>query len=335
MEIELRMGANGNSSVGRLRRRVERALAEGARSHGIVRDLETLVREAGDGQPDALFAHRQLAELRLADSPWCAALHLRKLVLADAADDSVFALLGLCHAMLGNFKAAIGAYQSAIGLAPRNPWYHHNLGHLLDVGLGSSTEALRHLRLAHQYEPEEDEITASLAHCCARLGKLDEAKELARAAVRSAPRNIEHRELLEWLKRGAPATRLGRIHRKSVEGPGVNTIARVRRDDVRDPVAHLLARYMPEAGFSPEQVRCAHALWGDFCSRRELRVTKPSVYAAAIEYAVAKVHTLPGVTQTRLGHRYGVTPASISGRYAEVRTALDLVPGDPRYSQAR
>jgi tetratricopeptide (TPR) repeat protein len=329
------MANKGNSSVGRLRKRVERALAGGARNQDIVRDLETLVRTAGEGHRDALFAHRQLAELRLADSPWCAALHLRKLVLAESADDSVFALLGLCHAMLGNFVSAIGAYKRAIELAPRNPWYHHNLGHLLDVGVGNSSGALHHLRLAHEIEPEEDEICASLAHCCARVGRIDEAKDLARLAVRCAPRNIDHRALLDWLERGAPGTRTKGRNRASERRQTSNKIARVRRDDVRDPVAHLLATHMPGAGFSSDHVRCAHALWGDFCSRRELNVAKPSVYAAAIAYAVAQVHMVRTVTQTTLGRCYGVTPASISGRYAEVRSALALVPGDPRYSQAR
>jgi tetratricopeptide (TPR) repeat protein len=328
------MADKSNSSVRRLRRRVERALADGERGDGVVRDLESIVRQAEDGDRDALFAHRQLAELRLEESPWRAALHLRKLILADAADDGVFALMGLCQAMLGNFRAAIAAYHRAIEQAPRNPWYHHNLGHLLDVGLGNSSAALRHLRLAHELESTEDEITASLAHCLARLGQLAEARSLAAEAVRAAPGNRDHRALLEWVERGAPGVRANRKagtpNRARVQVP-----VRTERTEQRDPVARLLAVCMPEAGFSAAHVHRAQALWADFCRRRMLRVAKPAVYAAAIEYAIAMVHEVRGVTQAGLGRRYRVAPASISSRYAEIRSTLALVPGDPRYSAAR
>lgn len=328
------MSDKSNSGVRRLRRRVERALADGERGEGVVRDLEAIVRQADDSDRDALFAHRQLAELRLEESPWRAALHLRRLIQADAADDGVFALMGLCQAMLGNFRSAISAYHRAIEQAPRNPWYHHNLGHLLDVGLGNSSSALRHLRLAHELEAREDEITASLAHCLARLGQLAEARTLAAEAVRAAPNNRDHRALLEWVERGAPGVRANR----KAGAPGrarVQVPVLTERAETRDPVAKLLAVCMPEAGFSAAHVHRAQALWLDFSSRRIQRAAKPAVYAAAIEYAIAMVHEVRGVTQAALGRRYGVAPASISSRYAEIRSTLALVPGDPRYSAAR
>jgi tetratricopeptide (TPR) repeat protein len=241
--------------------------------------------------------------------------------------------------MLGNFKAAISAYQRAIELAPRNPWYHHNLGHLLDVGLGNARSALRHLRLAHELEGREDEITASLAHCLARLGQMVEARELAAEAARSAPGNRDHRALLEWVERGAPGAKLGERAgtrtKARVQVPHRGERARAAALEERDPVARLLSTCMPEAGFSAEHVQRAQALWADFRDRRMQRVGKPAVYAAAIEYAIAMVHGVRGVTQAALGHRYGVSPATISSRYAEIRSALALVPGDPRYCAAR
>jgi tetratricopeptide (TPR) repeat protein len=323
------MADKSHNSLRRLRKRVERALAGGDRGIDVLRDLEAIVRGTDEGNRDALFAHRQLAELLLEQSPWRAALHLRKLIHADAADDGVFALMGLCQAMLGNFRSAIASYQRAIELASRNPWYHHNLGHLLDVGLGRCAIAVRHLRLAHELEPGEDEITASLAHCLARLGELPEAKALARQAARSAPGNTDHRQLLEWIERGAPSTRDGQ-KRQGARGR-IRASGGALRADTRDSVARLLADRMPDAGFSPDHVRLAHALWTDFSGRRSLRVAKPAIYAAAIEYAIAVVHGVRGVTQAAVGRRYGVAPASLSSRYAEIRAELALVPGDPRY----
>lgn len=316
----------------RLRKRVERALANGARGSDVVRDLESIVREAEEGDRDALFAHRQLAELRLEESPWRAALHLRKLIAASAADDGVHALMGLCQAMLGNFKVAIGAYRKALELSPRNPWYHHNLGHLLDVGGGNARAAIKHLRFAYELEPAEDEIAASLAHCLARLGELDEARGLAENAVRSAPENVDHRALLEWVEHGAPTgaateRRAGPEARAKVRG----SAAARSRELAADPVIGLLAEHMPAAGFTQEQVRRAQALWSDFSHRRGVRAARPEVYAAAIEYAMAMVHASQGITRAAVGRRYGVAPGSISNRYGEIRSVLGLLPGDPRY----
>jgi tetratricopeptide (TPR) repeat protein len=194
-----------DTRLSRLRERAERALASGRRGGEVLTVLETMTREAPDGSAHALFAHRHLAELQLSGSPWRAALHLRRLVQAGAADDSAHALMGLSQALLGNYRMAVAAYRRAIKLAPRNPWYHHNLGHLLDVGLSESVAALDHLRIAQRIQPEEDEITASLAHCLARLGQLKEAQHMAQRAVRRAPRNREHQALLEWIKSGAPS----------------------------------------------------------------------------------------------------------------------------------
>lgn len=194
-----------DTRLSRLRERAERALASGRRGGDVLTVLETMTREAPDGSAHALFAHRHLAELQLSGSPWRAALHLRRLVQAGAADDSAHALMGLSQALLGNYRTAVASYRRAIKLAPKNPWYHHNLGHLLDVGLSDSAAALDHLRIAQRIQPEEDEIAASLAHCLARLGQLKEAEGMAQQAVRRSPRNREHLALLEWIRSGAPS----------------------------------------------------------------------------------------------------------------------------------
>ena len=66
-------------------------------------------------------------------------------------------------------------------------------------------------------------------------------------------------------------------------------------------------------------------------ARRPAVATSMVKRLASIEYAIAMVHGVRGVTQTALATRYGVAPATISNRYAEIRSALALVPGDPRY----
>ncbi|HKU37006.1 MAG TPA: tetratricopeptide repeat protein [Polyangiales bacterium] len=332
-----------------------------------------MTREAPDGSAHALFAHRHLAELQLAGSPWRAALHLRRVIEAGAADDSAHALMGLSQALLGNYRVAVSAYRKAVKLAPRNPWYHHNLGHLLDVGLSDSTAALDHLRVAHRIEPDEDEIAASLAHCLARLGQLNEARRMAELALTRSPKNREHRALLDWILEGAPsnATPASRVNRRptgrfsvqekaeshapstpqlshlpatsnapsaSNASNGSNTPHTAHQPhesheshESIDAVLALIENNMLGAGEPAERLARARALWSDFCGRRAVRSTKPAVYAAAVEYALAKLDGSANVTQARLAQRYGVAARSIGARYDEIRNVLALEPGDPRY----
>ncbi len=307
----------------RLRRLAENALAKGADGKDISALLLQLLDVVGDEGEHALFAHRHLAELRIESDPWQAALHLRRVAAHRQDDDVVHALMGLCQALLGNFRAAVAAYRRALLISPQNPWYHHNLGHLLDVALERAADAEHHLRDAHRMEPLEHEITASLAHCLARLGKLEEARELAEDAALAAPHNASHRDLLEWIEGGAgdrPSPRL--------EHP-----AGVHRVDGKElEVERALEREMQKAGFSKAAVARARALWADFHDGRHLRVIKPETYAAAVEYAITFVMGVRGVTKASVARRYGVAPGSLSSRYGEIRDALDLEPGDPRYA---
>jgi tetratricopeptide (TPR) repeat protein len=230
--------------------------------------------------------------------------------------------------LLGNYRAAVSAYRRALQAAPNTPWYHHNLGHLLDVALHAPTEAEKHLRAAHRLEPHHDEITASLAHCLARLGTLDEAKALASKAVRQASRNADHRALLRWIEEGAPTekpTTSGR--RRDADRSDHKMIA-----DVTMSVRRAFETRMREAGFSARQVARARALWADFHETRRLRGKKPEVYAAAVEYAMAYIHGRRDATQAEVARRYGITPGSLSTRYVEIRDTLALRPNDPRYA---
>lgn len=357
-------GSIGDTDLERLRRRAEAALRRPRSRREVEVLLQRILEVAPTGSDTALFAHRHLAELLIEEHPWRAALHLRRVAEVTRDDDVVHALMGLCQALLGNFHSAVAAYRRALSIAPRNPWYHHNLGHLLDVAIGDPRGAVAHLRMAHRMEPLEHEITASLAHCLARVGELEEARELADEAIRSAPRNRDHRALLAWIEQGAPGERGPRVtprkrsRRTAGEGSGGSNGAAARRtrkaaeaeavadavdddddlegdlpdDEQTHEVLRAIERGMREAGFSPGQVDRAKTLWADFRDGRSLRIMKPEVYAAAVEYAIALVHGLHGVTQASIARRYGIGRTTLTSRYAEIREALSLEPGDPRYA---
>lgn len=317
------MSGAKETGLRRLRRRAEHALEH--QKHTEAETLLDRLVEIADGD-DALFAHRHLAEIRLERHPWRAALHLRHVLQACPDDDVPHALMGLSQALLGNFRAAVASYRKALQYAPGTPWYLHNLGHLLDVALDAPRAALEPLETAHAAEPEHDEIAASLAHCQARLGSIDSALTLARQALALAPSNRDHARLVGWIEAGAP---------DDWSPQDTVDIAQASKApksiDPTQAVQEMFEAKMKASGFTGRQVELAGALWRDFGEGRELRMRKPEVYAAAIEYAIATVHKR-GTTQAKVARRYGIAPGSLVRRYGEIRQALDLQPDDPRYA---
>jgi tetratricopeptide (TPR) repeat protein len=289
------------------------------------------------GSDAALFAHRHLAELHLEDNPWRAALHLRRAIDAGHPrhGDVLHALMGLCQALLGNYAYAARCYRRALSFAPGTPWYHHNLGHLLDVGLEDLEGAEHHLRQAYEQEPLHDEVVASLAHCLARRGKLVEALVLSREAVALAPRHKEHRALQEWVEQGAPAKRprtgkgvMGRVGGASggqaLDSDGSDEDASLYEDDFSEAVAALLVDRMIAGGFDPDDINCARDVLDDYIGLRDA-VGRPDVLAAAVEYTVSQLRGL-GLSQQNIADRYGVTRGAVGHRSRDIRTTLSLNP---------
>ncbi len=187
-----------------LRQDAEWALKRALDAGDVLPLLHRLARTAPAGSEESLFAHRQLAELVAERHPWRAALYARRVIAFRPEDERAWAILALCQTMLGHYRCAVSAYRHALAAAPKNPWYAHNLGHLLDVALERPAEALVWLRVAYALAGWSAEISLSFAHALARCGELDEAKVvLAKAMEAGATR--EQAALMAWLEAGAPA----------------------------------------------------------------------------------------------------------------------------------
>lgn len=310
------MTEQAEAELAKLRDKVERALerSDAASASLALSMLERMLGLAPEGSDDSLFAHRHLAELMLEREPWKAALHVRRALQHDDADDALHAMMGLSQALLGNYRAAVAAYGRAARRAPNVGWYHHNLGHLLDVALDEPQRAEAHLRTAYRLASHHDEVVASLAHCLARLERRDEALEVAKKALALKPNKPAHRDLVAWIEgRGEPPNEGGKGRRE------------------RD-VADAFDAQMRLSGYAAPVLDGAHRLWSDFARGRTLRVVKTSVYAAAVEYAIATLVGWPGASQASVARRYGVAATSVATRYAEIRDALGLLAFDPRYT---
>ena len=169
-----------------LRRNIERALKRDDSPAEVLPMLERLQRVALEGSDDASYADRRMAELLLETAPWRAALHIRRLVESEPLEDATWALMGLAQALLGHYRYACASYRRALAIAPGNPWYSHNLGHLLDVALDRPRDARKHLERAHARVPDEPAITCSLVHALWRAGDLDQARRILRPLLITA-----------------------------------------------------------------------------------------------------------------------------------------------------
>ena len=187
----------------RLRRDVEWALRRALDPTDVLPLLHRLARAAPEGSDESVFAHRHLAEVLVERHPWRATLHARKALAARSEDDRAWAVHALCQTLLGNYRCAVSSYRRALACSPKNPWYAHNLGHLLDVALGKSEEAVGWLRTAYTTASDNSEIAASFAHALARAGQLVEAKTVLVSAMKPVA-SREHLALWKWLERGAP-----------------------------------------------------------------------------------------------------------------------------------
>jgi tetratricopeptide (TPR) repeat protein len=342
-----------------LRRQIEWTLARAVDPSDVLPMLHRLARLAADGSDENLFAHLHLAELLVERDPWRAALYARRVLAHRPDDDRGWATLALCQTLLGNYRFAVSAYHHALTSAPKNPWYAHNLGHLLDVALGRARDAVGWLKRAYQSAAYSGEVAASYAHALARVGRIAEARKvLGRAMKRTASR--EHTAMLKWLEQGAPADKDHPLPRPA---PVLTTRERApekekedeapprsrkreeapSRRQIRSPlVAELdavLARGLASLPLDAKQRARAKALARDALSY----FSRPTgarggaavqAVAAAVAYAIVYVDHVP-LTQAEVAACFRVGVASLRVRFSELRAHLDLMPGDARYATLR
>jgi hypothetical protein len=347
-----------------LRRQIEWTLTRAVDPRDVLPMLHRLSRIADDGSEESLFAYLHLAELLVERDPWRAALFARRLLAHRPDDDRGWATLALCQTLLGNYRFAVSAYHHALTSAPKNPWYAHNLGHLLDVALNRARDAVGWLKRAYQSATYSGEVAASYAHALGRVGRLGEARKVLARAMKRAP-SREHAALLKWLEQGAPADKdhpmprpapvhtqasytaaqredgaggSGSTRRRSGEGaPSARRVAAASM--LVAELESVLARGLASLPLDTKQRARAKSLardvMGVFSRPTGGRGTAAvHAVAAAIAYAIVYVDHVP-LTQADVAACFRVSVASLRGRFGELRAQLDLTPGDARYATLR
>ncbi|MDB4928684.1 MAG: hypothetical protein JWM10_1168 [Myxococcaceae bacterium] len=306
--------AGTGDELNTLRIRAEQALQRDLPKDHVRGLLETLVERAVEGSPEACFANRHLAEMLLEDSPWRAALHLRRLLKSCPEDDAGHALMGLSQALQANYRMAVSSFRRAVAISPANPWYHHNLGHLLDVALSRPQDAVAHLQRAFRAQPSQEEVGASFAQCLGRLGRCAEGIEIVGALLQRHPRHAELLALKGWLERGAPA---------GARGPSVLAKAqskRARPEPSADARATLRA-HLAKLGRSPAHVDEAVAVWESYEASVPGEASLDGATLAAVDYLAAR-RSGQRVTQKHVAAEHGVTVNALATRHSKIRLRL-------------
>jgi len=339
------MDAHENEAK-RLRQDVEWALQSALDPGEVLPLLHRLTRTAAPASEESVYAHRQLAELLVERHPWRAALHARKVLLWVKDDDRAWAVLGLCQTLLGNYKYAAMAYFRALSASPKNPWYAHNLGHLIDVALGRADDAVIWLQTAYEGAVGNREIAASFAHALARAGKLQEAKRvLSRAMKRGVSR--EQAALWRWLEAGAPpdgdeasgaSSRISFRPRAPLESieRAPTTRRRKPRKTAEESAVELdsaLVRGLENLPLDARQ-RARALVIAREPAVRKMAEEGPTVQglAAAVAYTIVYLDHVP-LTQAEVAASFRVSGASLRGRFSALRAALHLAPGNTHYQR--
>jgi tetratricopeptide (TPR) repeat protein len=317
----------------RLRRDVEWALQRALDPGTVLPMLHRLSRLADVGSDEGVYAQRRLAELLADHHPWRAALCARRVLSVQPRDDGAWAILAMCHALLGNHRCAVAAYRRALDLSPENAAYAHNLGHLLDIALGRPADALSWLRSAYARTHGRTDVAVSLAHALGRAGALAEATKVSRRALRAADTSClrEHVAIAEWLAAGAqaepklsprrPPSRAARAPWKRVDAARP---APPEPGDVVD-LDSLLKKGLVNLPLDAKQRERARGLARDPAVESTLpsdAATRASV-AAAIAYAIVFVDRVP-LTQAEVAASFRVSVHALRGQLKALRARIEL-----------
>ena len=114
---------------------------------------------------------------------------LENLVLSNPRrQDRVYFLLGDSYFNLGTYDRAEQAYRKAIEINPKDSNYYWALATLMrKEGPDKLDEAIVQLKLAHQYNPDDPQISLQLALCYESKQQLADAAALLEKVVQQAP----------------------------------------------------------------------------------------------------------------------------------------------------
>jgi hypothetical protein len=87
---------------------------------------------------------------------------------------------------------------------------------------------------------------------------------------------------------------------------------------------YLAVTELVKANAETEVVKEAEKLWSEYFTESKPAIRKEEIYAAALDYLVSKDIAGKTPTQAETAKKYGVSPASLSSRYREMKERLSV-----------
>ena len=244
---------------------------------GYWRDSITLFERALAVAPNSDYAHKRLATVHLrAERLEQAEYHYSRvfeLAPEKGRSDLVRFKIGMADHLAGRreFDAALARYQEAVAIDPEHGRANALLGQAL-VALDRALEARPYLEVALREQPGNARVHAALASVASAEGKLMEAVEHNREALRLEPTLPSARNNLAWLLATSPGV--------SVRDPAdALRLAEGLRNETREPTADLL-----------DTLAAAYAAAGRF--DEAIRSAEQAVALAEAEGAFARAQTI-------------------------------------------
>jgi len=225
-----------------------------------------------------------------------------------------------------NWKEGVSSLNESVRLAPGHGEYLRGLGWAL-ICMGKVRKGEELLRRSLEIDPENTWTVSDLGATLMQQGRYQEAEDLVHSALQKYPKDYQLREVLEAIRR---SRRSYRETKKRKRARGQNPLP-----GKQGVVDTLLTRRMAEDGYDYAQVENACRMWRDFARRRQFVIKKPEVWAAAVEYTIARLEFREEVTQRSIADKYGVSGGVISGRFQELCSALNITHFDERYCSFR
>jgi hypothetical protein len=117
-------------------------------------------------------------------------------------------------------------------------------------------------------------------------------------------------------ERATDSTKRPTTAEKKIDNPSNDS---VEKDEKYTAVTELV-----KANAETEVVEEAEKLWSEYFTESKPAIRKEEIYAAALDYLVSKDIRGIASTQAETAKKYGVSPASLSSRYREMKELLSV-----------
>ncbi|HEX3034399.1 MAG TPA: tetratricopeptide repeat protein [Thermodesulfobacteriota bacterium] len=309
-----------------VKRQVESRLVEGHFKSAIPL-LEKLLRLGRNDTSLQEFACARLGDsyisLRKFDK---AENYLKKAVKLNSKESHYHYLLSIVYSASGMITHVINELEHAVTLAPNESEYQRVLGWARII-CGDSEEGIKHVRKAIGLNRRNVYAYADLASYYLKLRQFGRAMRTIRSGLSQVPNN-------SFLLRAQILVERARRDYKKNKEQERKTKSRIAR--VNDPqfqkVRRTLLRGMSLSRCNEDQKMSAQKIWYDFHKLRKLKIKRPAVWAAALEYTIIRLNLVEGKTQKEVARRYGVSESVISYRFNDICRTLNIRVLDKRYA---